>query len=128
MPNPWDAGSARLLASLGFEALATTSAGFAFSVGRRDSFAGLGRDEVLGNAGAIVAACELPVSADLEDGFGAAPEVCAETVRMACGVGLVGGVDRGRDGESGSAHPRLRAGGGAGAGGGGGGARGCRSC
>ena len=60
-------------------------------MGRRDSFAELGRDEVLGNAGAIVAACELPVSADLEDGFGAAPEVCAETVRMACGVGLVGG-------------------------------------
>ena len=84
-------GVGAALASLGFEALATTSAGLAFSVGRWDSFAGLGRGEVLGNAGAIVAACGLPVSADLEDGFGAAPEVCAETVRMACGVGLVGG-------------------------------------
>ena len=91
MPNPWDAGSARLLASLGFEALATTSAGYAFSVGRRDSFAGLGRGEVLRNAGEILATCDLPVSADLEDGFGAAPEVCAETVRMASRVGLVGG-------------------------------------
>jgi 2-methylisocitrate lyase-like PEP mutase family enzyme len=91
MPNPWDAGSARLLASLGFEALATTSAGYAFSVGRRDSFAGLGRGEVLANAAAIVGACALPVSADLEDGFGPAPETCAETVRLAAAAGLVGG-------------------------------------
>ncbi|MCK0196873.1 isocitrate lyase/phosphoenolpyruvate mutase family protein [Ancylobacter sp. 6x-1] len=91
IPNPWDAGSARLLASLGFEALATTSAGYAFSKGKRDSFAGLGRDEILANAAEIVAATELPVSADLEDGFGAAPEACAQTVRLACGVGLAGG-------------------------------------
>lgn len=91
IPNPWDAGSARLLASLGFEALATTSAGFAFSRGKRDSFAGLAREEVLGNAAEIVAATELPVSADLEDGFGTAPETCAETIRMACETGLVGG-------------------------------------
>lgn len=91
IPNPWDAGSARLLASLGFEALATTSAGYAFSKGKRDSFAGLSRGEILGNAAEIVDATELPVSADLEDGFGAAPETCAETVRLACGVGLVGG-------------------------------------
>ncbi|WP_428696334.1 isocitrate lyase/PEP mutase family protein [Stappia sp.] len=91
IPNPWDAGSARLLASLGFEALATTSAGFAFSRGKRDSFAGLAREEVLGNAAEIVAATELPVSADLEDGFGTAPEACAETIRMACETGLVGG-------------------------------------
>ena len=91
IPNPWDAGSARLLASLGFEALATTSAGYAFSKGKRDSFAGLGRGEILENAAEIVAATDLPVSADLEDGFGAAPEICAETVRMACQVGLVGG-------------------------------------
>ena len=74
LPNPWDAGSARLLASMGFQALATTSAGYAFSVGKRDSFAGLDRDEVLENASAIVNACDLPVSADLEDGFGATPE------------------------------------------------------
>jgi 2-methylisocitrate lyase-like PEP mutase family enzyme len=91
MPNPWDAGSARLLASLGFEALATTSAGFAFSKGKRDSFAGLSRVKILANAAEIIAATELPVSADLEDGFGAAPEVCAETIRMACQLGLVGG-------------------------------------
>jgi 2-methylisocitrate lyase-like PEP mutase family enzyme len=91
IPNPWDAGSARLLASLGFEALATTSAGFAFSRGKRDSFAGLSRREILENAAEIVAATELPVSADLEDGFGTAPETCAETIRMACETGLVGG-------------------------------------
>ena len=91
MPNPWDAGSARILASMGFEALATTSAGYAFSVGRRDSVAGLSRTEILENARAIVAASNLPVSADLEDGFGAAPETCAETVRLASEVGLVGG-------------------------------------
>ena len=91
IPNPWDAGSARLLASLGFEALATTSAGYAFSKGKRDSFAGLGRSEILENAAEIVGATTLPVSADLEDGFGAAPESCAETIRMACTTGLVGG-------------------------------------
>lgn len=91
MPNPWDAGSARLLSSLGFEALATTSAGYAFSKGKRDSAGGLGRSELLENAAEIVEAVQLPVSADLEDGFGAAPEVCAETIRMACQVGLIGG-------------------------------------
>lgn len=91
IPNPWDAGSARLLTSLGFEALATTSAGYAFSKGKRDSFASLSRREILENAAEIVDATDLPVSADLEDGFGAAPETCAETIRMACKVGLVGG-------------------------------------
>jgi 2-methylisocitrate lyase-like PEP mutase family enzyme len=91
IPNSWDAGSARLLASLGFEALATTSAGYAFSKGKRDSFAGLSREEILANAAEIVSATALPVSADLEDGFGSAPETCAETIRMACGVGLAGG-------------------------------------
>ena len=91
MPNPWDAGTARLLSDLGFQALATTSAGFAFSVGKRDSFAGLTRDEVLSNASDIVSATDLPVSADLEDGFGRAPETCAETIRLACDCGLVGG-------------------------------------
>lgn len=68
IPNPWDAGSARLLATLGFEALATTSAGYAFARGRRDSFASLGRQEILANAAEIVSATDLPVSADLEDG------------------------------------------------------------
>ncbi|MCR4268262.1 oxaloacetate decarboxylase [Nitratireductor sp. ZSWI3] len=91
MPNPWDAGSARLLNSLGFEALATTSAGYAFSKGKRDSFAGLSRSEILENAAEIVGATDLPVSADLEDGFGAAARTCAQTVRLACEVGLVGG-------------------------------------
>ena len=91
IPNPWDAGTARILTALGFEALATTSAGFAFSIGRRDSIAGLTRDEILGNARSIVDATHLPVSADLEDGFGSAPETCAETIKLAAAVGLVGG-------------------------------------
>lgn len=91
IPNPWDAGTARILTGLGFEALATTSAGLAFALGRRDSAAGLTRDQVLDNARAIVEATHLPVSADLEDGFGAAPETCAEIIRLASGVGLVGG-------------------------------------
>ena len=91
IPNPWNAGTARILTALGFEALATTSAGHAFAAGRRDSSAGLTRDEILENARAIVEATHLPVSADLEDGFGASPETCAETVRLASDIGLVGG-------------------------------------
>lgn len=91
IPNPWDAGSTRLLTSLGFEALATTSAGYAFSKGRRDSLTGLGRDEILANAAEIVGATHLPVSADLGDGFGADADTCAETIRMANVTGLVGG-------------------------------------
>ncbi|MFC5387582.1 oxaloacetate decarboxylase [Aquamicrobium segne] len=91
IPNPWDAGSARLLASLGFEALATTSAGYAFSNGKLDSFASLERNEILDNAAEIVGATTLPVSADLGNGFGDAPEVCAETIRLAAKIGLVGG-------------------------------------
>lgn len=91
VPNPWDAGTARILTSLGFEALATTSAGYAFSVGRRDSAASLSRDEILANAKAIVDATDLPVTADLEDGFGAEPKACAETIDLAAKIGLVGG-------------------------------------
>src|SRR5262249_38590503 len=91
MPNPWDAGSARLLEALGFAALATTSAGLAFATGVRDGTGALGRDAVLANAAAIVAATSLPVSADLEGGFGQAPEDCAATIRAAAAVGLVGG-------------------------------------
>lgn len=91
IPNPWDAGSAKLLTSLGFQALATTSAGFAFSKGLRDSAAALGRDETLANAAEIVRATDLPVSADLEDGFGPEPQTCATTIRMACEIGLCGG-------------------------------------
>ena len=90
IPNPWDAGSARILASLGFKALATTSAGLAFALGRRDSEGLLTREETLANAKTIVEATDLPVSADLEDGFGARPEDVAETVRRAASVGLVG--------------------------------------
>jgi 2-methylisocitrate lyase-like PEP mutase family enzyme len=89
-----------MLTALGFEALATTSAGFAFSIGRRDSAAGLTRDEVLGNARAIVEATHLPVSGDLEDGFGAAPDACAETVKLAAAVGLVGGSIEDATGDS----------------------------
>ena len=91
IPNPWDAGSAKMLAALGFEALATTSAGFAYSIGRADGEGLIGRDETLANARAIVEATPLPVSADLENGFGDAPEDCAETIMQAAGVGLVGG-------------------------------------
>jgi 2-methylisocitrate lyase-like PEP mutase family enzyme len=89
IPNPWDAGTARILASLGFQALTTTSAGLAFALGRRDGKAG--RDETMANAKAIVDATELPVAADLENGFGDAPEAAAETIRLAGEVGLVGG-------------------------------------
>jgi 2-methylisocitrate lyase-like PEP mutase family enzyme len=91
IPNPWNAGSARILTAMGFEALATTSAGFAFSIGRADLSADLTRDALLANAEEIVEATHLPVSADMQDGFGRAPEACAETVRLAAGVGLAGG-------------------------------------
>lgn len=91
LPNPWDAGSAKMLASLGFQALATTSAGLAFSLGRRDAEGALSRDEALANARDIVAATALPVAADLENGYGDSPQDCAETLRLAAAVGLVGG-------------------------------------
>jgi 2-methylisocitrate lyase-like PEP mutase family enzyme len=89
IPNPWDAGTARLLAYLGFEALATTSAGHAFSVGRTDNT--LGRDDVVSHVAAIASATDLPVSADLENGFGDDPKTVAETIRLAAGAGAVGG-------------------------------------
>ena len=89
IPNPWDAGTARILAHLGFEALATTSMGYAFSLGRRDNT--LNRAESLAYASAIVSATNLPVSADLENGFGDDSKVVAETIRLAAGAGLVGG-------------------------------------
>jgi 2-methylisocitrate lyase-like PEP mutase family enzyme len=91
IPNPWDIGTARILAGLGFEALATTSAGFAFSLGRRDAERALTRDETLAHARTIVEATPLPVSADLENGFGHSPEDAARTIRMAGEIGLVGG-------------------------------------
>jgi 2-methylisocitrate lyase-like PEP mutase family enzyme len=88
IPNPWDMSSARLLAGLGFQALATSSAAAASAVGKRDG--GLTRDEALAHAQLIVNATDLPVSADLEKGFGDSPEVVAETIRLAAKVGLVG--------------------------------------
>jgi 2-methylisocitrate lyase-like PEP mutase family enzyme len=89
IPNPWDIGTARLLAHLGFEALATTSAGYAFSIGQRDNT--VGRDAMLAHVAAIASAIDLPVSGDLENGFGDAPEIAAEIIRLAAAAGLVGG-------------------------------------
>ena len=89
IPNPWDAGSARILAALGFQALATSSGASAGVLGKRDGK--VTRDEALAHARAIVAATDLPVSADLEKGFGDAPSDAAETIRLAAEAGLVGG-------------------------------------
>ncbi len=100
IPNPWNAGTARMLTALGFEALATTSAGFAFSIGRRDSAAEVTREAILQNAQEIVDATHLPVSADLEGGFGSAPDICAETIKLAADVGLVGGSIEDATGDS----------------------------
>jgi 2-methylisocitrate lyase-like PEP mutase family enzyme len=88
IPNPWDAGSARILAGLGFRALATSSAASAYTVGLKDGE--LTRDQALAHARQMVAAADLPVSADLEKGFGDDPETVAETIRLAAGAGLVG--------------------------------------
>jgi 2-methylisocitrate lyase-like PEP mutase family enzyme len=88
MPNVWDTGSAKLLASLGFEALATTSSGHAATLGRLDG--NVTRDEALEHAATIAAATELPVSADLENGFAHEPEAVAETIRLAIDAGLAG--------------------------------------
>ena len=89
IPNPWDVGSARLLAHLGFEALATTSAGFAFSLGVQDN--AVGRERMLEHVREIVSATELPVSADLENGFADDPGGVAETIGLAAATGLAGG-------------------------------------
>lgn len=88
LANAWDRGSARLLAHIGFEALATTSAGYANSLGRSDS--NLTRDETIAHAAELVGATELPVSADLEDGFGASPDDVATTAAAAVAAGLAG--------------------------------------
>jgi 2-methylisocitrate lyase-like PEP mutase family enzyme len=89
IPNPWDAGSARILAALGFQALATSSGASAGTLGRRDGT--VTREEALAHSRAIVEATDLPVAADLEKGFGDAPVAAAETIRLAASVGLVGG-------------------------------------
>jgi 2-methylisocitrate lyase-like PEP mutase family enzyme len=88
MPNPWDAGTAKLLTSLGFQALATTSSGHAATLGRLDG--AVDRDEALAHAAAVVEAVDVPVSADLEDGFAADPSAVFRTVTDAVGVGLAG--------------------------------------
>jgi 2-methylisocitrate lyase-like PEP mutase family enzyme len=88
LPNPWDPGSAKLLESLGFEALATTSSGFAATLGRQDG--AVSRDEAVAHAASIVEATKLPVSADLENGFADSPEGVAETVTLALSAGLAG--------------------------------------
>lgn len=88
IPNPWDAGSAKILAAMGFEALATTSAGFAFSLARKDG--GVTSAEMLAHCRDLVAATPLPVSADLEKGFGDTPESAADTIRQAASTGLAG--------------------------------------
>jgi 2-methylisocitrate lyase-like PEP mutase family enzyme len=89
IPNPWDVGTASILTHLGFEALATTSMGFAFSIGHRDNT--ISRDEAIAHCRVIASFSDLPVSADLENGFGAAPEDAAETIRLAAAAGVVGG-------------------------------------
>jgi 2-methylisocitrate lyase-like PEP mutase family enzyme len=89
IPNPWDVGTARLLARLGFEALATTSMGYAFSAGQLDNTVDRGR--MMEHLSEIASATDLPVSADLENGFGNTPEVVSETIKMAAGTGVVGG-------------------------------------
>lgn len=100
IPNPYDVGTARLLQSMGFEALATTSAGYAYTLGMPD--ATVDRDAMLAHAAAMVRATDLPVSADMENGYGDAPEAVAETVRLAGATGLAGcsieDVPVGRDG------------------------------
>jgi len=100
IPNPWDAGSAKILTVLGFEALATTSAGCAFSRGYLDSASEMTREVILQNAKEIVDATSLPVSADLQNGFGHTPNICAETIRLAAAVGLAGGSIEDSTGDS----------------------------
>jgi len=89
IPNPWDAGSARVLQALGFRALATTSSGFAFTLGRADGAATL--DEVVEHTRALAAATDLPISVDLENGYGQAPEDAARAIERAAEAGAVGG-------------------------------------
>lgn len=89
IPNPWDIGTARLLAHIGFEALATTSGGYAFTLGQQDG--AVSRDQMMQHVAEIASATDLPVSADLQDGFGDSPETVAETIRLAAQGGVSGG-------------------------------------
>src|SRR5437016_1472351 len=89
IPNPYDIGTARLLAHLGFEALATTSAGFAFTIGQRDNT--ISRERTMAHVAELASATDLPVSADLVNGFGHEPAAAAETIRLAAAAGAVGG-------------------------------------
>ena len=91
IPNPWDPGTARLLAGIGFEALATTSLGLANTLGRADGTGAVSRDEVLANCRAIAGATDLPVNADLENGYADEPEAAAGMIRLAAEAGVVGG-------------------------------------
>jgi 2-methylisocitrate lyase-like PEP mutase family enzyme len=102
IPNPWDAGTARLLASLGFEALATTSLGLANSLGRPDGANAVSRREVLDNCRMIAEATDLPVNADLENGYAHEPRAAAEMVRLAAEAGVVGGSIEDATGEAGN--------------------------
>lgn len=100
IPNPWDAGTARLLASLGFEALATTSLGLANSLGRVDGTNGVSRAQVIENCRVIAAATDLPVNADLENGYAHEPRAAAEIIRLAAGAGISGGSIEDATGEA----------------------------
>jgi 2-methylisocitrate lyase-like PEP mutase family enzyme len=90
LPNPWDIGSARMFENLGFSGLATTSAGLAFSLGRRDGDASVDADATFAHAHALLDATRIPITADLENGFGASPDTVAATIRRAGEVGLAG--------------------------------------
>jgi 2-methylisocitrate lyase-like PEP mutase family enzyme len=103
IPNPWDAGSAKVLAALGFEALATTSSGFAFTLGRLDGSVSL--PEVIEHTRAIAAATDLPVSVDLENGYGPTPEQAAQAIAAAAEAGAVGGSIEDYDPEDDSIYP-----------------------
>ena len=100
IPNPWDAGTARLLASLGFEALATTSLGLANSLGRVDGTNGVSRAQVIENCRVIAAATDLPVNADLENGYAHEPLAAAEIIRLAAAAGISGGSIEDATGEA----------------------------
>ena len=105
IPNPWDAGSARALEAMGFKALATTSSGFAFALGRRDGQTTL--DDVAAHVAALAEATALPVSVDMENGYGREPEAAASAVRRIAEAGAVGGSIEDWDSEAGLYEPEL---------------------